>query len=294
MGQPVKQARVYKTGQRRRRGGGTWQDVSVVTSASDTSGGSASATLARAHGRPQEENLEVPPRQAPRHARDRGAARQHVPAVRLARSAPTASARPAAPTRAAKSSRSASRLRKRDVDPRRGRRARRRQGPGEVILGALDAAADGIDVVALRARRASTRRACRSSRRPTGSRWPTSRPRPCARSPTRASSPRFARSPSGDADAVVSAGNTGAMLAAGLLHLRRLPGRDAAGDRRPDPGAQRAVRAARRRRERRRPARAPAPVRAHGRGLQPRDARTSRTPTCACSRSARKTRRATS
>src|SRR5919198_5237739 len=27
-----------------------------------------------------------------------------------------------------------------------------------------------------------------------------------------------------DADAVVSAGNTGAMLAAGLLHLRRLPG----------------------------------------------------------------------
>ncbi len=29
---------------------------------------------------------------------------------------------------------------------------------------------------------------------------------------------------SGDADAVVSAGNTGAMLAAGLLHLRRLPG----------------------------------------------------------------------
>src|SRR5579871_3677342 len=29
---------------------------------------------------------------------------------------------------------------------------------------------------------------------------------------------------SGDADAVFSAGNTGAMLAAGLLHLRRLPG----------------------------------------------------------------------
>ena len=28
----------------------------------------------------------------------------------------------------------------------------------------------------------------------------------------------------GGADAVVSAGNTGAMLAAGLLHLRRLPG----------------------------------------------------------------------
>src|SRR5262249_57647058 len=28
----------------------------------------------------------------------------------------------------------------------------------------------------------------------------------------------------GEADAVISAGNTGAMLAAGLLHLRRLPG----------------------------------------------------------------------
>ena len=28
----------------------------------------------------------------------------------------------------------------------------------------------------------------------------------------------------GEADAVVSAGNTGAMLAAGLLHIRRLPG----------------------------------------------------------------------
>src|SRR5262245_50985039 len=28
----------------------------------------------------------------------------------------------------------------------------------------------------------------------------------------------------GDADVVVSAGNTGAMLAAGLLHIRRLPG----------------------------------------------------------------------
>ena len=41
----------------------------------------------------------------------------------------------------------------------------------------------------------------------------------------------------GRADAVVSAGNTGAMLAAGLLHLRRLPGVHAARDRRPDPDA---------------------------------------------------------
>jgi Fatty acid/phospholipid biosynthesis enzyme len=39
----------------------------------------------------------------------------------------------------------------------------------------------------------------------------------------------------GDADAVVSAGNTGAMLAAGLIHLRRLPGVMRPGDRRADP-----------------------------------------------------------
>ena len=50
--------------------------------------------------------------------------------------------------------------------------------------------------------------------------------------------------------AVVSAGNTGAMLAAGLLEIRRLAGRDAAGDRRADPRARRAVGAARLRRER--------------------------------------------
>ena len=56
----------------------------------------------------------------------------------------------------------------------------------------------------------------------------------------------------GEADAVVSAGNTGAMLAACLLQLRRVRGRAAAGDRRPDPDAARPVRAARRRRQRRR------------------------------------------
>ena len=59
----------------------------------------------------------------------------------------------------------------------------------------------------------------------------------------------------GRADAVVSAGNTGAMLAAGLLHLRRLPGRDAPGDRRADPDAAGPVRPARLRRQRRRAAR---------------------------------------
>ena len=44
----------------------------------------------------------------------------------------------------------------------------------------------------------------------------------------------------GDAQAVVSAGNTGAMLAAGLLEIRRLPGRPPAGDRRAAPVHRRA------------------------------------------------------
>ena len=45
----------------------------------------------------------------------------------------------------------------------------------------------------------------------------------------------------GDADAVVSAGNTGAMLAAGLLHLRRLPGVMRPAIARPDPARARPV-----------------------------------------------------
>ena len=98
----------------------------------------------------------------------------------------------------------------------------------------------------------------------------------------------------GRADAVVSAGNTGAMLAAGLLEIRRAAGRPPAGDRRRDPGALRAVGADRRRGERRLAPRAPRPVRAHGLDLRRGDPRACRTPRCACSRSARSRRRATS
>ena len=43
----------------------------------------------------------------------------------------------------------------------------------------------------------------------------------------------------GDADAVVSAGNTGAMLAAGLLHTPAAAGRAAARDRGADPDPRR-------------------------------------------------------
>ena len=56
----------------------------------------------------------------------------------------------------------------------------------------------------------------------------------------------------GRADAAVSAGNTGAMLAAGLLELRRLPGVMRPAIAVPDPGEERPLGADRRRRERRR------------------------------------------
>ena len=59
----------------------------------------------------------------------------------------------------------------------------------------------------------------------------------------------------------MSAGNTGAMLAAGLLHLRRLPGVMRPAIAVPIPARHGPERAPRRRRERRRPPRPPAPVR---------------------------------
>ena len=78
----------------------------------------------------------------------------------------------------------------------------------------------------------------------------------------------------GEADAVVSAGNTGAMLAAGLLeHPPPARASTRPGDRGRDPGARRPLGAARLRRERGRAAGAPAPVRAHGRDLRRGDAR---------------------
>ena len=64
-----------KTLAKRRAGGGAW----------------AAARLwlysAVAHGRPQEEDVEVPPRQAPRAALDRSAAREHLSELRVAHAA---------------------------------------------------------------------------------------------------------------------------------------------------------------------------------------------------------------
>jgi phosphate acyltransferase len=95
--------------------------------------------------------------------------------------------------------------------------------PGEVVLGALAAAADGIEVTLFG---------------PAGldamglSLVPTSeviemadKPAEAVRAKPDSSLVACIRAVAdGSADAAVSAGNTGAMLAAGLLHLRRLPG----------------------------------------------------------------------
>ena len=95
--------------------------------------------------------------------------------------------------------------------------------PGEVILGALAAAADGIDVTlfgpaGLDARGlplVETTEVIEMSDKPAEAvrAKPDSSLVACVRAVA-----------DGGADAAVSAGNTGAMLAAGLLHLRRLPG----------------------------------------------------------------------
>jgi glycerol-3-phosphate acyltransferase PlsX len=97
------------------------------------------------------------------------------------------------------------------------------RAPGEIVAGALEAAADGIDVVLFG---------------PTGldtgglplvdapeSIDMAEKPAEAARTKSRSSLVAAVRAVADDeADAVVSAGNTGAVLAAGLFHLRRLPG----------------------------------------------------------------------
>ncbi len=95
--------------------------------------------------------------------------------------------------------------------------------PGEVMLGALEAAADGIEVVLYGPAGLDTQ----------GLRLVETteviemadKPAEAVRAKPDSSLVAAVRAvAAGDADAVLSAGNTGAMLAAGLLHLRRLPG----------------------------------------------------------------------
>jgi glycerol-3-phosphate acyltransferase PlsX len=95
--------------------------------------------------------------------------------------------------------------------------------PGEVILGARDAAAGGIDVVLYGPAGLDTLGLPLVET--TGVIEMADKPAEAVRAKPNSSLVAAVRAVAQhDADAVISAGNTGAMLAAGLLHLRRLPG----------------------------------------------------------------------
>jgi glycerol-3-phosphate acyltransferase PlsX len=97
------------------------------------------------------------------------------------------------------------------------------KAPDEVVLGALDAAADGIEVTLFGPAGLDTHglplvvttEVIEMSEKPADA--VRAKPDSSLVAAVRAVA-------DGNADAVLSAGNTGAMLAAGLLHLRRLPG----------------------------------------------------------------------
>ena len=92
-----------------------------------------------------------------------------------------------------------------------------------MIFGALDAAADGIEVVLYGPAGLETRGLPRVEA--TDRIDMAEKPAEAVRGKPDSSLVAAVRAVAdGHADAVVSAGNTGAMLAAGLLHLRRLPG----------------------------------------------------------------------
>jgi glycerol-3-phosphate acyltransferase PlsX len=95
--------------------------------------------------------------------------------------------------------------------------------PAEVILGALDAAADGIEVTLFGPAGLDTQ-GLPLIEAPDRIEM-ADKPAEAVRAKPDSSLVAAVRAVgAGDADAVVSAGNTGAVLAAGLLHLRRIPG----------------------------------------------------------------------
>ena len=95
--------------------------------------------------------------------------------------------------------------------------------PEEIVAGALEAAADGIEVVLFGSEEIDTcgLRLVETAEVIEMHEKPAEAVRGKPRSSLVAAHVAVAE---GHADAVVSAGNTGAMLAAGLLHLRRIPG----------------------------------------------------------------------
>jgi glycerol-3-phosphate acyltransferase PlsX len=95
--------------------------------------------------------------------------------------------------------------------------------PAEVILGALDAAADGIEVTLYGPAGLDTHGLALVDA-PERIEM-AEKPAEAVRAKPDSSLVAAVRAVGvGDADAVVSAGNTGAVLAAGFLHLRRIPG----------------------------------------------------------------------
>ena len=190
----------------------------------------------RDHGRPKEENLQRPARQAARQPQGRQAEPAAAARAATARACHTGSARPAAPTPGARSSPTKSPSRRRPpptarvaVAPEppgdgRPRRVRGRAGLRRARRGRPQAAADGIGVRVFGPRGAlgldgvdgvevvpttewignddDPVRRCASARRP----------RSCAPP---------ARSPRGNAAAMVSHGSTGATMAAATFGLRR-------------------------------------------------------------------------
>jgi glycerol-3-phosphate acyltransferase PlsX len=95
--------------------------------------------------------------------------------------------------------------------------------PGEVVLGALDAVADGVDVTLFGPAGLETQGL--ELVETTEVIEMADKPAEAVRAKPDSSLVAAVRAvAAGNADAVLSAGNTGAMLAAGLLHLRRLPG----------------------------------------------------------------------
>ena len=97
------------------------------------------------------------------------------------------------------------------------------RGPAEVVAGALEAAQDGIEVVLYGPRELETQ-GLQLVEAPDVIEM-DEKPAEAVRAKPDSSLVAACRAVgTGDADAVVSAGNTGAMLAAGLLHIRRLPG----------------------------------------------------------------------
>src|SRR5438067_1985637 len=97
------------------------------------------------------------------------------------------------------------------------------RGPAEIVAGALEARGDGIEPILFGAAGLDTHGL--ELRETTETIGMHEKPAEAVRAKPGSSLVASVRAvAAGEADAVVSAGNTGAMLAAGLLELRRLPG----------------------------------------------------------------------